>query len=114
MSFPPEDCQLALLEDGTEIDDDEVLLEFSGKVLLLLRSGEIWKKSADESNSVVETQSNVSLSTSLTESQTPADSSRTPVKLPLIPPETSTPKTRDTEGKTKSVENMNFNYYGIL
>ena len=45
LGLPPE-CkdrvQLVLSDDGTDIDEDEILKEFQGAVLLLLEPGQVW------------------------------------------------------------------------
>ena len=42
--LPIHDLVLVLEEDGSEIEEDEILLELKGQVLLLLKGEEKWSK----------------------------------------------------------------------
>lgn len=47
-------CSLCLEEDGTAVEDDEVLTEFRDKVFLILTSAELWTPPSSSALSTVE------------------------------------------------------------
>ena len=49
-------CKVVLEEDGTEIDDDETLLEFHSHTqsLMILQSGEDWSRASEQNEQTAE------------------------------------------------------------
>jgi hypothetical protein len=78
---------IVLEEDGTIVDDTEVLLEFQGKVLLLLEGGEEWTPASDSNN---ETPGNIDNGLKTPKTTTlPAEAPKTtplPAKIPETTP----------------------------